>query len=97
MQRKMARLVCYPPLSVAVAKNTLLKLCYRLPNQNWFQISSRKVPVKELKRDGSDAPESLVVPLMAQGRCKPTTSVVGSLLQGKNEPLVYYYLSLPLN
>jgi hypothetical protein len=63
--------------SLAVAVKTLA-LRNRLPNQNWFQINARRVPVNGLLYHGSDASELEAVPVPVQGRGKPTTSVVGS-------------------
>jgi IS605 OrfB family transposase len=65
--------------SLAVAVKCLLERG-GLPHQNdTLQISSRRVPVNGLVRSsGSDAPVPMVVPMLARGRGKPTTSVVGS-------------------
>ncbi|MEM4067350.1 MAG: transposase [Candidatus Micrarchaeaceae archaeon] len=63
--------------SLAVAVKTLV-LRNPLPNQNWFQINTRRVPVNGLIRDGSDAPGLEAVPAPILGRGKPTASVVGS-------------------
>jgi IS605 OrfB family transposase len=58
--------------SVAVAAKTLLERG-NSPNQITFlRISGRRVPVSGLVRPVSDAPEPMAVPMLVQGRGKPT-------------------------
>ncbi|MEM3186215.1 MAG: hypothetical protein QXQ39_06010, partial [Conexivisphaerales archaeon] len=62
--------------SLAVAIKTLV-LRNRIPNQKWFQINTRRVPVNGLLY-GSYAPGLEAVHKPVLGRGKPMTSVVGS-------------------
>ena len=63
--------------SLAVAVKCLLERG-GFPNENGLQISSRRVPVNGLYRDGgSDAPGPMAVPMQVLGRGKPTASAVG--------------------